>query len=138
MNRTFRFPCLAFFKYPSEGMVFMSGKTNLLRRAAGFAPLPLLMTLSIGIPASQRCSAQTPTRPSTKIEVAQLDDIDSPSSKENTSSAAAKTRESSAKAASSADPEITPAVAKELEALKQRIEQLETELKSRAASDRSV
>ena len=93
---------------------------TLLRKAAALAAFPSVVVVSLTL-AAPRSHAQTKA--------------DSPADRSLHGGAAAG--DSSSRSTSAADGEIPAAVAKELEAMKERIEQLETELKAKKAQEQA-
>ena len=89
-----------------------------------------MLVLSHSVGQGMRCYAQTQPQPDTQTKVAALhkpvpSDTDTPNS----------TAPTAARPAATPDPEISPAVAKELAAMKAEIELLRAELRGRNASD---
>ncbi|MBZ5652376.1 MAG: porin, partial [Acidobacteriia bacterium] len=97
------------------------------------AVLAVFLLLMLGvIPVSgPGCYAQTQTQTDAPTKVAKLHE---PAASGAAPDAGA-TNASSTRPAAVADPELSPAVTKELEAMKARIEQLEMELKARPAAE---
>jgi len=123
----------------------MRGRRNLLRKAVEVKAFSLVFILSLLIAQVPRCYAQTQAQPEAapepavqplaQIHAASLRGVETPLPKTATRSVVGTDSETSGQPASTADPEVPPAVARELEALKQRIEQLEAELKARAGGE---
>jgi hypothetical protein len=100
---------------------------TLLRKAGAYTVFPALLAVGVVVSPTPRCFAQTqlPAPP----KVAALVD---PAGGGSTDVGATKSSPPSS-AAAAADPALSPSVAKELEALKARIELLEMQLKASAA-----
>jgi hypothetical protein len=92
----------------------------------------LTIALCLALAQGPQCYAQA--QPQTQTQLAKVSRPDTASSEEPAAEGS-KSRELPAGATSAPDPEISPAVAKELAAMKAEIEQLKTELKSRAAPE---
>ena len=95
----------------------------LLRKAAAISTFPSMLVLSLAVAQAPRAYAQTPAPPDASTKVAALhepaDDV------------------APGRAATAPDPQSSLDLAKELAAMKARIEQLEAELKVRAAAEAS-
>jgi hypothetical protein len=91
-----------------------------VRKAVAVSTFPSMLVLSLAVGQVSRCHAQTPAQPETPTKVAALHE---PSPTPDLSP--------SRPAAAAPDPASTTDIAKELAAMKARIELLETELKSR-------
>jgi hypothetical protein len=89
-----------------------------------------ILILSLGVGASARCYAQTQVEPSDQPKVAAVREP-----LPTDAGAASRTESATAKPAAAPDPEISLDIAKELAVMKARIEQLEAQLKSRAAAE---
>ena len=103
-----------------------------LYRTLQFPALSVALILSLAAVPTQRCSAQT--QASAPPTVAALHNSDSG----ETGHAGGATDDATAKTAPvpvTPDPEISPAVAKQLAAMQAEIEQLKTELKGRSATE---
>jgi len=99
-------------------------------RALQFAALAMISTLTLAASTGVRCDAQT--TPSAPATVASLHD---PASAETSHDGASNRSAAKAEPAPApADPDISPAVAKQLATMQAEIEALKTELKSRDAN----
>ena len=106
----------------------MTVKTK-LRKASHFAALPVALLLSMAAVSIQRCVAQT--QPSAPTTVAALHG--SPNSDEaGHGGGAANNTAANPPASATPDPEISPAVAKQLDAMQAEIDALKAELYRRA------
>jgi len=106
----------------------MTVKTK-LRKASHFAALPVALLLSMAAVSIQRCVAQT--QPSAPTTVAALHG--SPNSDEaGHGGGAANNTPAKPPASATPDPEISPAVAKQLDAMQAEIDALKAELNRRA------
>ena len=106
----------------------MTVKTK-LRKASHFAALPVALLLSMAAVSIQRCVAQT--QPSAPTTVAALHG--SPNSDEaGHGGGAANNTAANPPASATPDPEISPAVAKQLDAMQAEIDALKAELNRRA------
>src|SRR5208282_1395366 len=92
---------------------------NLLRKAVAVSAFPSMLVLSLAVGQAPRCYAQTAVPPDGWTKVAALHE------------APAATDVSPARPAAAPDPASSVDIAKELAAMKARIELLEAELKSR-------
>ena len=95
----------------------------LLRKAAAISTFPSMLVLSLAVAQAPRAYAQTPAPPDASTKVAALHEP------------AADV--APGRAATAPDPQSSLDLAKELAAMKARIEQLEAELKVRAAAEAS-
>ncbi|MGC2060516.1 MAG: hypothetical protein WA653_19785, partial [Candidatus Sulfotelmatobacter sp.] len=108
----------------------MKTTKSVLRKGVAVSTFLPMFVLSLGVGQGARCYAQTPTQPDAQPKVSALSEP-LPSDASGT-----KSRPSAAvKPAAKTDAEMTADVAKELEAMKARIEELEAELKSRAVAE---
>ncbi len=103
---------------------------NHLRKTVVASVLPSLLVLSLIVSQASRCYAQIQTQAETSTKVAALhepplDGVHNDGAPSNPSRAVTATP----------DPDISPAVAKQLAAMQAEIEQLRAELKSRSASE---
>jgi len=89
-----------------------------------------MLVLSLGVSQGARCYAQTPAQPDAQQKLAALT---APSPDDT--NGAKSTPPAVAKPAAKSDAELAADVVKELAAMKARIEELETELKSRAPAE---
>ncbi len=92
---------------------------TLLRKAVVASTFPSMLVLSLAVGQAPRCYAQAPAQPDAPVKVAALHDP------------AAAPEVSPARPAAAPDPASSTDIAKELAAMKARIELLEAELKSR-------
>ncbi len=104
---------------------------NQLRRTAAVSLCASVLALGLVVGRSSRSFAQTQTQPDPQTKVAALRELSPDSSGTD---AANSTAASPARPASAPDPNVTLDVAKELAALKARIDQVEAELKSHIAT----
>jgi hypothetical protein len=136
MNRR-RSPAAVLFEHLSNGKVTMTFSVNLLRKSADVFAFSLLFILSLAF--VPRCYAQVDAQAQNQaqahVEVAGLHKSEGPSPKKSDDGTGADRSESRSRSTPAADPEMPAAVARELEALKVRIAQLEAELKRRAAPE---
>lgn len=103
---------------------------SLLRTIAANAMFLAMFSLCLTLVQGTRCHAQDQTHPQAPTKVAKMDDPGKPSS-EGSAAVESKNGELPAAPPTSPDPEISPAVARELAAMKAEIEQLKAELRSR-------
>ncbi len=103
---------------------------SVLRKGAAVSTFLPMFVLSIGLGQGARCYAQTPTQPDAQQKLAALSEPlpDDAGGTKSTPPAAVKP-------AAKTDSEMVADVAKELETMKARIEELEAELKNRAAAE---
>src|ERR1700737_4231784 len=99
-----------------------------LRTPASSAMFLAMFALWLTLAHGSRCYAQDQTKG------AKVDEVAGPSS-EGSAKTESKSGELPAEPATAPDPEISPAVARELAAMKAQIEQLKSELKSRPAAE---
>jgi hypothetical protein len=139
-----------FGRISNERKVPMTLRTYLLRRPEVWA-FSLLFVLGLALVQGPRCYAQAEaqaqnqastqaqhapeSQPQAQVDVSGLHKSEEPSPKGSSHGTAAVKSESTKRSTADADPEISAAVARELEALKERIAQLEAELKHRAAPE---
>ncbi len=90
--------------------------------------------LCLALAQGSRCYAQAQAQPQSQVQLAKASQPDNASSEEP-ALVGAKGRGLPEGPTPAPDPEISPAVAKELAAMKAEIEQLKTELKSRSAAE---
>ncbi len=95
---------------------------TLLRKAVVASAFPSMLVLSLAVGQASRCYAQAPAQPDAPAKVAALHEP------------AAALDVSPARPAAAPDPASSTDIAKELAAMKARIELLEAELKSRTLS----
>jgi hypothetical protein len=107
---------------------------SLLRTTAAGAMFFVMFALCLAIAQGSRCYAQAQAQPKTQTKVAQLDEPGSPSS-EGAAEIGSENRELPPGPTTAPDPDMSPAVAKELATMKAEIEQLKAELKGRAATE---
>ena len=98
-----------------------------LRKPVAVSAFLPMLALSLGVGQGARCYAQTQTQPNDQPKVAALHEP-LPSDTSTNSTAPANARPAAAP-----DPEISPAVAKQLAALQAEIDQLKAELRGRSA-----
>jgi hypothetical protein len=98
----------------------------LLRKAVAVSTLPSMLVLSLALGQASRCYGQT--QPDAPAKVAALHD---PLPSDAGATHADTTKSAAPVAAPVPDPEISPAIARELAAMKAEIEALKAELKSR-------
>jgi len=110
----------------------MSTENTLLRKALSSTAPSLLLALSFAVAQAPPCYGQAQERPVDQTKVAVLHQ---PSPDGAVGDGAATSNPPPSAAAATPDPEITPAVAKELAAMKAEIEALKAELKGRAATE---
>jgi len=91
----------------------------------------LFFILSLSSFQAPPCWAQADSQVSAPKEFARLDDPPQPSSRGTTNSSSSANTEASSQPATSSEAEIPPAVAKQLEEMEKRIEELEAALKAR-------
>jgi Putative beta-barrel porin-2, OmpL-like. bbp2 len=118
---------------------------NRLQGALHMLALTFIVFSSLAFAQVHVCLAQNPpqapsqsaanAQPAADGDTSNSAKPETPSPKVAVHAIAATTKDTKAPSEKSADPEISPAVARELEALKQRIEQLEAQLKARTASE---
>ena len=96
------------------------------------AALPAVLVLSLAVASAQRGVAQTQTQPVAKATVAALHE---PLPDGAARDGGATSASAPGTVAAKPDPEISPAVARELAAMKARIERLEAELNGRRATE---
>jgi hypothetical protein len=108
---------------------------TLLRANIAVGAFSLLLVVSLALVQAPRCFGQTQGQPPTPTEVANLHDTAQPSPDASVSVAGKSGSGSSGHSKSVAEEEISPAVAKELEVLRERIEELEAALKVRTAAE---
>jgi len=106
----------------------------LLRATTKGAIFLAAFVLCLTIAQGSRCYAQAQTQPQSQVQLAKASQSDNASSEEP-ALVGAKGRGWPEGPTPAPDPEISPAVAKELAAMKAEIEQLKTELKSRSAAE---
>jgi hypothetical protein len=104
-------------------------KSILHKGVAGSTFLPMLV-LSFAVTQGVRCYAQTPTQPDAQQKLAALTEP-----APDDANGAKSTPPAAVKPAAKSDAELAADVVKELAAMKARIEELETELKSRAPAE---
>jgi hypothetical protein len=118
--------------------------TVLLRIPAGGAKFLAMFALCLTLAPVSRCYAQAHTQPKSQTKVAKLDEsgLDKPGSEgpekpSSDSSAKAQSKNGGAPGGPTTppDPEISPAVARELDAMKAEIQQLKAALKGYAATE---
>jgi hypothetical protein len=102
---------------------------DVLRKPVAVSAFFAMIALSISVGQGASCYAQTQTQPNNQPKVAALHD---PSTEDT--SATNSTAPPSARPTVTPDPDTSADIAKELAVMKVRIEQLEAELKSRAAT----
>ena len=117
-------------------MVFMSGTSNVLREAVRSAVVAFLFVFSLAVVPAGRCYARPPAQKPAGIDPTGVHGDDSSSPKATSPNVPSKTGEPSTRAENAPSSEMPPAVARELAALRERVEQLEAELKSRPTPDR--
>ena len=101
---------------------------DILRKPVAVSAFFAMIVLSLSVGQVASCYAQTQTQPNNQPKVAALHD---PSPED---SATKSTAPPSARPTATPDPDTSADIAKELAVMKVRIEQLEAELKSRAAT----
>jgi hypothetical protein len=101
----------------------------LLRKPAAVSALLPMFVLNLCVGQGARCYAQAQAQPEAPPKVAALHEPSPTETNTNSTAPAA------AKPTAKPDPDISLDIAKELAVMKARIEQLEAELKSRAATD---
>jgi len=111
----------------SERSRHVKAKEFSSRRALPLAACFLMLALCLALVGAPTSSAQSQSQSAAPKEFAALNDS-------APAAPAATKSESSSKPASSADAEIPAAIAKQLEEMERRIEELETELKARDAA----
>ena len=122
-----------------KGTGFQTGKdSNLkimrtpLRKTVAVSPCLPMLVLSLAVGQAPRCYAQTQAQPDTQTKVAALRE---PSTGGVVRDGGASSNSAPGAPAATPDPEISPAVAKELAAMKAEIELLKAELKGRSATE---
>jgi hypothetical protein len=104
------------------------------RKASSVAAIPLVLVLNLLLAYVPSSHAQAQPLPPAQTKVAKLHDSAQPSSDVVGPDSGMPSSNAAETASKPADPEIPAAVAKELEAMKARIEQLEMELKARGTA----
>jgi Putative beta-barrel porin-2, OmpL-like. bbp2 len=104
---------------------------TLLHKAVAASAFPSMIVFSLAMGQASLCFAQTQAQPDAPAKVALLH---APTSEEPVHSGDTPSNPPAARAATP-DPEITPAVAKELAAMKAEIEELKAELKGRVVPE---
>ena len=109
------------------------------RKIVRVATFSCAIFLGLAVAIAQACYAQAQTQPADRTEVAALNDpapapADARAAGAAAPATAASSSESSSRPAAATDPEVPPAVEKELQALEARIEELEAALKARDAA----
>lgn len=109
----------------------MKTKTKLLRKPIRLSAFFSILIFSLSVVQSTQCYSQTRAQPKTQGKVAAFGEGGSDASgrDDKTANAAPNTP------AATSDPEISPALARELAAMRARIERLEAELKSHAGTE---
>jgi putative OmpL-like beta-barrel porin-2 len=122
------------FKLTTDWIVRSS--TTLARKTRLGAAIPLVLALYLIFAQFPVCHAQAAeqSQAQTQTKVAKLDEPEKASS-EGSAKVESQGRELPAETTTAPDPEISPAVARELAAMRAEIEQLRSELKSRPATE---
>jgi len=112
---------------------------NPLRKVQEAAAFSCMLVLGLAFAQAPSCYGQTQSQNSAPVELASLNETAQPSVAGTTNanasnSTAASSNESSSRPTSAAESDVPSAVAKELEAMEKRIEELETALKARDAA----
>ena len=115
----------------------MKTTKTLLLKAVVLAAFPVMLVLSLALALAPRGYAQTPeqppqTKPASPREIAQASPEGSVHGAGDSSSKSAE------RSTGAADPEIPPAVARELQAMRESIEQLKAELRTRKAQEQAA
>src|SRR5580700_7322504 len=134
--------CLALYLLGQKFKIYKRGSMNRKLRVVGFETtsnvVKGLIAFSIAFALAPRCHAQAQAQTHAPTEVAKLNETARPSADETARGAGATSSGSPAGSPAAADPDIPPAVAKELEAMKERIAELEAALKGRATPEQPV
>jgi hypothetical protein len=133
--------CLALYRLGQKFKIYKRGSMN-RKLVAGFETtsnvVKGLIAFSIAFALAPRCHAQAQVQTHAPREVAKLNETAQPPADETAPGAGTTNNRSPAGSPAAADPDIPPAVAKELEAMKERIAELEAALKGRATPEQPV
>jgi len=111
---------------------------TLLLKAVAVAAFPSVVVLSLTLALAPRGYAQTQEQPSTQTKPATPREIAEASPVGSVQSVGESSSKSAERSTGAADPEIPPAVAKELQEMRESIEQLKAELRARKAQEQAA
>src|SRR5271167_4665845 len=110
----------------------------LLRRTIALVTFPSMLVLGLALAQVPRGYAQTQEQPTAQTKPATPREIAEASPEGSVQSVGESSSKSSSRSTRAADPEIPPAVAKELQEMRESIEQLKAELRAKKAQEQAA